>query len=685
MLKPIFLLLAIMLTFACAESPEVAEDEVQVTPAGPAELVPRQLFFDNPTQAQGRISPNGKWVSWLAPVGNVMNVWVAPSDDPAAAKPVTFEAERGIPVHYWTYDSSHILYTQDQGGNENYHVYAASLDTSSVTDLTPVADGARAVILQLSRDRPDVVAVGLNDRDPQLFDVYEVEIATGARKLVAENPGYAGWELDHQLVPRLAWQQLPGGARNLLSLDEAGERLLAEFSVQDVMTSGIVEFDASNQNVYAIDSRGRDTAALVKINVASGEVELIAADQQADISSVLIDPITREVRAYAAEYTRVKWQGLDDESKTLLNNIETQVDGDLTFVAASSDGNQLVLAADDATQSTSYYVYDRSQNTAKLMFNTRPALAEVSLQPMQALEIPSRDGLTLVSYLTLPEGADTDGDGVPEQPLSTVLYVHGGPWARDGYGYNTTHQWLSDRGYAVLSVNYRGSSGFGKNFLNAAKKEFAGKMHDDLIDAVNWAVERKISDAEQIAIMGGSYGGYATLVGLTFTPDTFACGVDIVGPSNLITLINSFPAYWRPSLEGNWFTFVGDPEKEDEKADMYNRSPIARVADIKSPLLIGQGQNDPRVTKSESDQIVAAMDERNLPVTYLNYPDEGHGFARPENRMSFYATSEAFLSQCLGGRYQPIGDDFSGSSVQVLHGANYVPGLAEHAGMGVDG
>jgi len=674
-LKTISIVLTTLLIGSCVEAPESVEHNAAVDVPTPSPLIERQSFFDNPSQSQGRISPDGQWVSWLAPSDNVMNVWVAPSNDPAAAKLVTHERERGIPVHYWSYDSSHILYTQDQGGNENFHVYATSLETADVVDLTPVAEGSRAVILALSRDRPGVVSVGLNNRDAQLFDVYDIDIATAERTLVAENPGYAGWEIDNQLVPRLAWAQLPGGARNLMRLEGDEATVLAEFSAQDVMNSAVVSFDASNEHAFVLDSRNRDTAALVKINLASGAVQLLAADDRADISAVLIDPVSREIRAFAAEYTRVEWQGLDDESKTMLDNIKRQVEGDLTFVASSSDGNQLVLAADSATRAASYYVYDRTTNTAKLMFHTRPVLSEVSLQPMQSLVLKSRDGLNLVSYLTLPAGADNDGDGIPDQPLSTVLFVHGGPWARDGYGYNSIHQWLSDRGYAVLSVNYRGSSGFGKKFLNAAKKEFAGKMHDDLIDAVNWAVENKISDVEKIAIMGSSYGGYATLVGLTFTPDVFACGVDIVGPSNLITLINSFPAYWRPSLEGNWFAFVGDPENEDEKADMYNRSPIARVADIKAPLLIGQGENDPRVTKSESDQIVAAMHERNLPVTYLNYPDEGHGFARPENRMSFFATAEAFLSTCLGGRYQPIGDDFDGSSVQVLHGAEYVPGL----------
>jgi dipeptidyl aminopeptidase/acylaminoacyl peptidase len=295
---------------------------------------------------------------------------------------------------------------------------------------------------------------------------------------------------------------------------------------------------------------------------------------------------------------------------------------------------------------------------------------------MQALALPARDGFTLVSYLTLPVGSDSDGDGRPEAPLPMVLYVHGGPWARDSYGYDTVHQWLANRGYAVLSVNYRGSTGFGKTFVNAAMGQFAGKMHDDLIDAVGWAVNGNIADSERIAIMGGSYGGYATLVGVTFTPAAFACGVDIVGPSSLITLVESFPAYWGPMLESSWYRFVGNPEQESDRADMFNRSPISRVNDIEVPLLIGQGANDPRVTKQESDQLVAAMDARDLPVTYLNYPDEGHGFARPENRMSFFAVTEAFLSACVGGVYEPIGQAFAGSSIEVLHGADYVPGLS---------
>ncbi|MDA0979286.1 MAG: S9 family peptidase, partial [Proteobacteria bacterium] len=419
------------------------------------------------------------------------------------------------------------------------------------------------------------------------------------------------------------------------------------------------------------------TAALVSINLESGEQQIIAEDPRADIVEALIDPVSYEVIAYAVNYDRIEWRGITDEDQAELETIQERIPGDLSFLATTQDGSTIVVYADDAQKPGIYYLYDREDTVALTLFDTQPELAGAPLQPMYPVEIKARDGLTLVSYLTLPADVERDAEGRPANPVPMVLYVHGGPWARDEYGYSATHQWLANRGYAVLSVNYRGSTGFGKNFLNAAVREFAGKMHDDLIDAVNWAVSGGIAKKDQVAIMGGSYGGYATLVGLTFTPDTFACGVDIVGPSSLVTLVESFPAYWGPSLEYTWYKFVGNPANETDRTDMHNRSPISRVGDIKVPLLIGQGENDPRVTKQESDQLVSAMEAKNLPVTYLNYPDEGHGFARPENRMAFYATSEAFLSSCLGGRFEPIGDDFEGSSVQVLHGAEFVPGLSE--------
>jgi len=320
------------------------------------------------------------------------------------------------------------------------------------------------------------------------------------------------------------------------------------------------------------------------------------------------------------------------------------------------------------------YIYDRKARKANFMFSSRRDLEGLALTKLEPVVIKSRDGLDLVSYLSLPLGSDADNDGRPDKPLPMVLDVHGGPWARDSWGFNPQHQWLANRGYAVLSVNFRGSTGFGKAFLNAGNRQWAAKMHDDLLDAVNWAVAENIADKQKVAIMGGSYGGYATLVGLTFTPDVFACGVDIVGPSNLVTLLSTIPPYWMPLVE-QFSQRVGDFRTEEGKKFLESRSPLNFVDRITKPLLIGQGANDPRVKQTEADQIVKAMNSKNIPVTYVLFPDEGHGFARPPNRTAFYAVTEAFLAQHLGGRFQPIGDDFKGSSIKVPSGAEWVPDL----------
>lgn len=675
-----FVLFAMLVLAGCSPEPqtttssnESAEEQTE------SQLITRSALFGNPVKFQGRISPDGKYLSWLAPVDGVMNLWVAPSDKPETAKPVTNDRGQGIPIHYWTYSSDYILYTQDRDGDENTRVYRVDVETGEVVSITPEADGARATVEGLSSTKPDTVVIGLNNRNPQLFDLYEVKISTSEERLLKENPGYVAWTLDNDLTPRFGYQPIPGGGYQVMTLGDEPEVLL-EIPSEDALTSGIIGFSKDNKTAYYTSSMGRDTVGLFSLDASSGETTLLASDERADINNVLVDPVSQEIIGYSANYTREQWYGLTDAYQAEFDAMREAIPGDHNILASTADGQQLVIYADDSQAPGIYYLYNRKAKAASVLFETRPELNDAALAKMQPLELKSRDGLTLVSYLTLPADVELNGKGLPASPLPMVLNVHGGPWARDAYGYNSTHQWLANRGYAVLSVNYRGSTGFGKAFVNAAVRELSGKMHDDLIDAVNWAVAEGVAQKDKVAIMGGSYGGYATLVGLTFTPDTFACGVDIVGPSNLVTLIESFPAYWGPALESTWYKYVGNPANEAERADMFNRSPISRVDAIKKPLLIGQGANDPRVTKLESDQIVAAMDEKNLPVTYLNYPDEGHGFARPENGMSFFATSEAFLSECLNGRFEEIGDDFAGSSVEVLHGLEYVPGLSEAMG-----
>jgi len=682
-MKRLIPIVVFLLLSACgrqaAETPAAEAADPAAAMSGLPDLIPRTEIFGNPERAMARISPDGAHVSWLAPKDGVMNVWVAPADAPDDARAITDDRYRGINTYFWAPNGEYVYYVQDQGGNENFHVYASDIETGEVRDLTPVAEGARATIQQVSHDRPDHIVVGLNERNPQVFDLYLVNVRTGERELLKENPGYAGWVIDNELEPRFAVAPTPDGGARIVDFDGG---VFAEIPPEDFLTTNAIGFDADNDTLYMIDSRDRDTAALVSVAIESGEKSILGIDDQADVSGVLMDPRTNEPVAFNVDYLKSKWVGMTAETAKDFENLRKTLDGSLSIVSTTEDMSKWVVHEDSTDAPGAYYLYERADGSVSEMVVTRPDLADETLAPMHALVIEARDGLGLVSYLTLPPGSDADGDGRPAVPVPLVLAVHGGPWARDNYGYHPWHQWLANRGYAVLSVNYRGSTGFGKSFTRAAIGEFAGKMHDDLVDGVKWAVAEGIADPAKVAIAGGSYGGYATLIGVSFTPDTFACGVDIVGPSSLVTLIESFPEYWKPFLAGTWYTYVGDPAEEADRTDMLNRSAISRIGDIRVPLLVGQGENDPRVTKLESDQLVDAMAARDLPVTYVNFPDEGHGFQRPENRLAFYAVMEGFLAQCLDGRAEEVGDAFAGSTIEILHGREYVGNLGSAAAPG---
>ncbi len=645
-------------------------------------LIPRHILFGNPQKAQALLSPNGKWLSYLAPVDGILNVWVGPVDDPSKAKPVTKDKTRDIRGHSWAYTGDHILYSQDKAGDENYHVYATNVETGETKDLTPL-EKVRARIQETSERFPNELLVGLNDRDPHLHDIWRVNIETRERQLIQQNEGVAAYVTDDDFRIRFAFNYTPDGGQVLLKPQTEGETgpdaewdEFIKVGPIDAMTTGPAGFDKSGQVLYLQDSRERDTGALFAIDLNSGEVTLVAEDPRADVGGMIVHPTEKTIQAVSFTYSRTEWKILDESIRVDLDYLATVEDGEMIVTSRTLDDTQWTVAyvLDDGP--LKFYRYDRANRKAHFLFSSRDDLDNYRLVKMHTPVIKARDGLNLVSYLSLPVGSDPDGDGRPDKPLSMVLDVHGGPWARDGWGYNSTHQWLANRGYAVLSVNYRGSTGFGKNFVNAANGEWSGKMHDDLIDAVNWAVDQGIAQRDKVAIMGGSYGGYATLVGLTYTPEVFACGVDIVGPSSLVTLLQNIPPYWRPFMPV-MKQRVGDVDTEEGRAKLLKCSPLTHVDKIERPLLIGQGANDPRVTQLEADQIVKAMTAKKIPVTYVLYPDEGHGFSGEQNRMSFNAVTEAFLTEHLGGRFEPVGDDFEGASLHVPVGADDISGVAE--------
>lgn len=641
-------------------------------------LIPRDALFGNPVRTQARLSPDGRFISYVAPRDGVLNLWVAPAGDLDAAKPITNDRKRGVRLHFWAFDGKHVLYAQDEGGDENWRLHAVDVASGVDRDLTPLP-GVQAQVAGLSHTRPGTVLVGLNDRVPEWHDLYEIDIASGERKLVLANEQeFSSFVPDLALTPRLATRSTPNGDE-ILRRTQAGawERVVA-VSQEDTLTTAPLTIEGDGESALLLSSVGRDKSALVRLDLASGDTTFIAADDKADIAAVWLEPRSRKPQAYGVDYLVQTIEPLDPAIAKDIEALKRALGPGFDVTSRTLDDRKWIVVVDDPVDALSTHLYDRDSGRVTKLFDQRPQLADAPLAPMVPLEIRARDGLTLVSYLTLPRGSDTKRAGRPDRPLPLVLNVHGGPWARDSYGYNSEHQWLANRGYAVLSVNFRGSTGFGKSFINAGNREWAGKMHDDLIDAVEWAVGEKIALPDEIAIYGGSYGGYATLVGLTFTPERFACGVDIVGPSNLQTLLASIPPYWTSFIE-DFARRVGDARTEEGRKLLAERSPLNKVMAIKRPLLIGQGANDPRVKQAEADQIVAAMNAKDLPVAYVLYPDEGHGFARPENRLSFYAITEDFLSKCIGGRVEPVGDDFIGSTARIIEAGPLDPELVAKA------
>jgi len=665
--------------FGCLALAGCDRDAFTFGDEAPPELLPLELLFGNPDRVRPRLSPDGTHIAWLAPHEGVLNIWVAPADALAEAQPITSDTGRGIRRFHWAYSNQHILYSQDEGGDENFHVHAVNIETGASRDLTPF-DGARAEILERSPSYPRQVLLAINDRDPNYFDAYRVDITNGERERVFRNERFASLLADDDLRIHFATEQTPdGGARIYRVAPDGSTEPFTDIPQQDDLGTQLIE--VAGKSLYMLDSRERDTAALFEIDLPTGDRQLLYGSERADVSGLLLHPITDRPQAAAVTYLRRRWEALDPVLKADFRFLRRIGEGEIEVVSRTLADDRWLIALTASDEPPRYFLYDRdprsNRRSARFLFSTYPELAEAPLAPMQATVIESRDGLRLPSYLTLPTWHTTPDGTRPRQRLPLVLLVHGGPWARDDWRYDPHHQWLANRGYAVLSVNFRGSTGFGKSFVNAGDKEWGAAMHQDLIDAVQWAVDEGIARAQAVAIMGGSYGGYATLVGLTSTPERFACGVDVVGPSNLITLLEAIPPYWKP-MRALFKTRVGDITTEAGRELLRERSPLTHVERIRRPLLIGQGANDPRVKQRESDQIVQAMLAREIPATYVLFPDEGHGFARPQNRLAFNAIADRFLAQCLDGRAEPITTErLEDASIHVPVGAAAIAGLPE--------
>lgn len=631
-------------------------DQTQEVAEAMPPLLDRELFFGDPEVSGAQLSPDGTWMTFLKPHNGARNIWIKPADAPFEdAQPLTAD-ERPVPGYFWSRDAKHVLYVQDKGGDENFHVWAvdpagqrdADTGVPAARDLTPI-DGVRAMIYSVPKNAPDVIIVGLNDRDPSFHDVWKVEIATGDRVLLRENnDAVAGWQFDLDGNIRLAVKTVPGGGSELLRVDLQGYTKLAEATYEEDLNP--IRFHKDGRHCYVETNVGElDLTQLMLMDVETGVMQYVEADpdEEVDFGGASFHPENDELMATFYVGDRVRVYPKTKEAAKLWEAMKKALpDGEIGITSNTRDLSKLLVAVASDVDPGSVYLFDVASGQATLQYRSRPELPSEHLAHMKPVTYKARDGMKIHGYLTLPKGK-------PAENLPVVMYIHGGPWARDFWGYEPYCQFLANRGYAVMQVNYRSSTGYGKHYLNAGNREWGiGAMQHDVTDAVQYLIDEGIADPAKVAIFGGSYGGYATLAGVAFTPELYACGIPYVGPSNLLTLIESFPEYWKPFLEGSWYKRVGDPSVEADREDLIARSPLFHSDQIVAPLLVVHGANDPRVKQHESDQIVTDLRDKGKPVEYIVAPDEGHGFRAPNNRKALAVAMEKFLSKHLGGRYQ---------------------------------
>lgn len=621
-------------------------------------LLDRELFFGDPEYSGAQISPDGRHITFVRPHQGVRNIWIKGVDESfEEARPLTADTARPVTGYFWSRDARFVLYVQDKGGDENYHVYALDPDAAPAPDtgvpparnLTP-SDGARALVYALPKEQPHQILVGLNDRDPRWHDLYRINLDTGSRELLRENTEeIADWTFDLSGILRLASRSTVDGSTQILRV-ESDQSLTPVYECSVFETCVPIRYHPNGRQVYMITNRGESTdlIRLVLFNPETGEETLVEADpeNEVDFAGAEFSNATDELLATYYVGDRRRIYPKDPEFSAMVTMLQERFpEGEVSFGAKTSDDARWLIHVSSDVDPGSSYLFDRSTGESTLLYRSRPNLPSNDLAPMRSIRYAARDGVEVQAYLTVPPGVEAED-------LAVAVFPHGGPWARDMWGYNSFAQFLANRGYAVLQPNFRGSTGFGKEFLNLGNAEWGtGTMQHDITDGVQYLIDEGIADPQRVAIMGISYGGYATLAGLTFTPDLYAAGVSIVGPSNLITLLNTIPPYWA-AIRDIFNVRVGDPSDPEDAERLRAQSPFFHADRIRVPLLVIQGANDPRVRQAESDQIVVAARDNEVDVQYLVAPDEGHGFAGRENRIAMITAIEQFLAERIGGRHQ---------------------------------
>ncbi len=605
--------------------------------------IPLEDFFRNSEHTGYQLSPDGQYISYLAPYADRLNVFVRRVDqDDDHALRLTSETERSVAGYMWA-DNERLLFMKDTAGDENYQLYGVRRDGTDLRAYTAF-EGVRTSLIDDLEEQPGYVMIGMNRRNAEVFDPYRLNLDTGELTLLAENPGnYQGWMTDHNGCLRAATAIIDGVNTQLLYRDTEEEPFRPVLTTNFRDTVSFMEFTPDNREVYAATNLGRDKTVLVRMNPATcEELELLYENDTYDIASISYSRRRKKLLSvYCTGHKEPVRHYFDKEEEQLRQRIKAHFPNNRYGIADTDKAERfyLIYVGGDRTRGA-YWFYDAETDEARKIADLAPWIISDEMNEMHAVTYQSRDGLRIEAYLTLPDGLTPD----TAHNLPVVVNPHGGPWARDCWGYSSEVQFLSNRGYAVLQMNFRGSTGYGRKFLEASYKQWGLRMQDDITDGVQWLIGQGIADPKRVAIYGGSYGGYAVLAGLAFTPDVYACGIDYVGVSNLFTFMNTIPPYWRPMLE-IMYEQVGNPETDHDQ--LAATSPALHAENIRVPLFIAQGANDPRVNKAESDQMVEALRQRGVEVEYMVKDNEGHGFHNQENRFDFYRAMERFLAKHL--------------------------------------